>query len=127
MLRGILSNNIYVKVYENRFVLKKLEDGARPVTITADEPFTTKRLLVGQFAAAERTLKRGFKELFSGNWFSSSPVVVIHPMVKVEGGLSEVEDRVFRELAAGAGARKVVVWLGHELSDAEVKQQATGT
>jgi hypothetical protein len=124
MLRSLLSNDVYVKVYENRLVLKKLEDGARPITVTANEPFTTKRLLVGQFAAAERSLKRGFKELFSSNWLSPSPVVVIHPMEKVEGGLSEIEDRIFRELAAGAGARKVVVWLGHELSDAEAKQRA---
>jgi len=40
-----------------------------------------------------------------------------------EGGLSEVEERVLRELAMCAGASKVVVWVGHELSDAEVKEK----
>lgn len=127
MLRSLLSNDVYVKVYENRLVLKKLEDGARPITVTANEPFTTKRLLVGQFSAAEDLLKRGLNELFSSNWLSPSPVVVIHPMEKVEGGLSEIEDRLFRELAVGAGARKVVIWLGHELSDAEAKQRAASS
>ncbi len=124
MFKSLLSNDVYVKVYENRFVLKKLEDAARPTTIISSEPFTTERLLVGQFAVAERTLKQGLKELFSQRWFSPSPVIVMHPLDKVEGGLSEVEDRVFRELAMAAGARKVVVWLGEELSDAEAKQQA---
>ena len=38
-------------------------------------------------------------------------------MEMTEGGLSQVEDRVFRELAAGAGAKEVLVWVGDELSD----------
>lgn len=118
------NNDVYVKVYENRFVLKKLGDSARPVTVVADETFTTTRLLVGQFAAAERALARGMKELLSNRWLSPRPVVVIHPMEKVDGGLSEIEERIFRELAAGAGARKVALWLGRELSDSEAKQQA---
>lgn len=41
-------------------------------------------------------------------------------MERCEGGLSQVEERVLHELAAGAGARKVVVWVGAELSDGEV-------
>jgi len=39
----------------------------------------------------------------------------------IEGGLSEVEERALREVAMAAGASKVVVWVGHELSDAEVR------
>ena len=124
MFEKLLTKAIYVKVYENRFVLKLLEDGERPITVVATEPFTTKRLLVGQFMAAERTLKKGFADIYSGNWFSPSPAVLIHPLEKIEGGLSEVEERVLKELAAGAGARKVTVWVGHELSDAEAQQRA---
>ena len=44
----------------------------------------------------------------------------------IEGRLSEVEERVLRELAMGAGASKVVVWVGHELSDAEVQEKLDG-
>jgi len=58
--------------------------------------------------------------------FTASPGVVIQPMEITDGGLSEVEERVFRELAMGAGAAKVVVWLGHELSDLEVKGKLDG-
>jgi len=118
------SNNVYVKVFKDRFVLRRLKDGAPAVTVTADAPFTTRRLLVGQFAAAERSLKRGLTELFAGSWFSPSPVVVIQPMEMIEGGLSEIEDRALRELVMGAGARKVVIWIGHELSDFEANELA---
>lgn len=124
MFENLLTKAIYIKVYENRFVLKLLEEGESPITVVASEPFTTKRLLVGQFMTAQDALKRGFKEIFSGKWFFPSPAVVIHPLEKIEGGLSEVEDRVFKELAAGAGARKVTVWVGHELSDKEAHQRA---
>ena len=41
-------------------------------------------------------------------------------MEMIDGGLSQVEERAFIELATGAGARKVVLWIGHELSDQEV-------
>jgi rod shape-determining protein MreB len=44
-------------------------------------------------------------------------------MEKIDGGLSQVEDRVLKDLALSLGAQKVVVWIGHELSDNEVKQK----
>ena len=122
ILKSLLPKNVYVKVYENRFVLKVLEEGALPVTVNPTESFTTNRLLVGQFAVAESALRKGIKDAFRSRWLSASPVVLIHPIEKVEGGLSEVEERVFRELAASAGARKVVVWTGPELSDAEAER-----
>jgi hypothetical protein len=43
-----------------------------------------------------------------------------------EGGLSEVEERVLKEVAIGAGASKVVVWVGRELSDGEVREKLNG-
>ena len=39
----------------------------------------------------------------------------------VEGGLSEIEERILKEVAIGAGATKVVVWVGAPLTDADVK------
>ena len=83
--------------------------------------FTTTRLLVGQFRVAQTALKEAIGKLIGGGLFAASPQVVIQPLDMTDGGLCEVEERVFRELAVGAGAAKVVVWLGHELSDSEVK------
>lgn len=44
-----------------------------------------------------------------------------------EGGLSGIELRAIRELAFGAGARKVVIWEGKTLTDNEVIEKATNT
>ena len=37
-----------------------------------------------------------------------------------EDGLSQVEERAFREVAVAAGASKVLVWTGPELVNSEV-------
>ncbi|MBI5461359.1 MAG: 1-pyrroline-5-carboxylate dehydrogenase [Gammaproteobacteria bacterium] len=119
MFRNPFKNTLYIKVHPNRFDLKHIESG-KSLSAVSPTPFTTSRLLVGQFLAAHETLKAAIKSLYAGQLFAPSPVAVIHPLEKCEDGLSEVEERALHELAAGAGARKVVVWVGHALSDSEV-------
>jgi len=119
----LLTGVVYVKVSKNQFRVRHVVDN-KEIVVSAIEPFTTTRLLVGEFAVAEKYLKDGIKKLHEGRWFAASPVIIIQPLEMIEGGLSQVEERVLRELAAGAGARKVFVWVGHELSDQEVIQRA---
>jgi rod shape-determining protein MreB len=91
--------------------------------VQAPEPFTTSRCLIGQFVRAETLLKEALKRLPKDGFLRLATRIVIHPVDMVEGGLSEVEERVFREIALGTSAAKVVVWVGHPLSDAEVKEK----
>lgn len=123
MFGGRFSNTVYVKVYPNRIELKHIESGNGAVEV-AREPFTTRRLLVGNFTSAIATMADGMRKMRKAKWFEPKPIVIIQPMEKVELGLSEVEDRTFRDLAASSGARKVSVWVGHELSDSEVIAKA---
>ncbi|HZF26667.1 MAG TPA: hypothetical protein VEZ88_10435 [Steroidobacteraceae bacterium] len=117
---GAFSNTVYVRISKNRFRLRNIGTGAE-ADVTPTPGFTTTRLLVGQFRVAQAALKEAMGKLIGGGLFAASPGVVIQPLEMTDDGLSEVEERVFRELAAGAGAAKVVVWLGHELTDSEVK------
>lgn len=126
MFRKLIANTVYVKVLQNRFELRHIESG-KTSSVLSPKAFTTKRLLVGQFSEAEEALQKGMKELAHGNLLLMRPIVVIQPMKKIEGGLSQVEERTLQELAAGAGARKSVVWVGYELSDAEVLSRANGS
>jgi rod shape-determining protein MreB len=48
--------------------------------------------------------------------------MVMHQLYLAEGGLCEIEDRILRELALGAGAREVFVWSGEPLT----KEQLVG-
>src|SRR2546421_721746 len=77
-------------------------------------------MLVGNFTIAESLLKRGMKQI-NASRFSPAPSVLIHTLERVDGGLNQVEQRLYRELALGAGARRAVVWSGDTLSDIEVK------
>jgi hypothetical protein len=125
MLRNIFSNTVYIKVHPNRFEVKAIETG-KSLVLNSPQAFTTRRLLVGQFSVANDLLNKGMKQLQAGRLFVLKPLVVIQPMAMVEDGLSEVEERVFHELAASMGARKLKVWVGHELSDSEVLEHAKG-
>ncbi|TMH81442.1 MAG: 1-pyrroline-5-carboxylate dehydrogenase [Betaproteobacteria bacterium] len=119
------SNAIYVRVSKNRFRLKNIGTGAE-ADVTPTPGFTTTRLLVGQFRGAQTALKEAMGKVIGKGLFTASPGVVIQPLEMTDGGLSEIEERAFRELAVGAGAGKVVVWIGHELSDSEVKGKLDG-
>ena len=44
------------------------------------------------------------------------PEVIMHPMEKLEGGITDIECRVYRELALGAGAIEVHLHVGDELT-----------
>lgn len=126
MLANLFSSTLYVRVRRNQFQIRSLESKA-DATVVAQTPFTTARLLIGQFLVAEQALKGALKQLAKGRFLLASPHVVIHPMEMVDGGLSEIEERIFHEIAKGAGASKVVVWVGHELNDAEVREKLNGT
>lgn len=122
----MLSKTLYVRVRQNRLTVRHIES-AMEFEVAPAAPFTTQRLLVGHFKNAEAAMKEGFLTALGGSWFRPSPAVVIHPLEKTEGGLSEIEERILHELAIGAGAMKVVVWVGDQLSDAQVKEKLKGS
>ena len=121
----MFSNNVYVRIRKNQFQLRNLESAA-DLTVMASEPFTTTRCLIGQFGLAESLLRKALERLPKSGFLAVAPRMLVHPLEMVEDGLSEVEERVFREIALGAQASKAVVWVGHVLSDAEVKEKLRG-
>ena len=84
--------------------------------------FRHPRTLLADFTVAEQTLKYFLKMVLPGSFLAPSPVVVIHPQAVLDGGLTQIEIRAFAELGTGAGARKVFVWEGPELSKEELRE-----
>lgn len=83
---------------------------------TVSNPFSHPRLLVGNFGNAERVLSHAIRAVHQAQFIPPSPVVIMHPLEKLEGGLTDIECRVFRELALGAGAREMHLHVGDPLS-----------
>jgi len=88
-------------------------------------PFAHPRTLISDFTCAEVVLKGFFKKLASGlsglaRAFQISPIFIIHPCIEPEGGFTQVELRALHELCLGAGAARVKIWQGRELTDEEL-------
>jgi hypothetical protein len=110
---------IYLKISINKVWVKQLE-GQTVVELHADEPFTTERVLIGNFDSALSVTKAAIKQVNSGKRRWVTPKLVIHPLEYIEGGLSPAEKRLFWELGASANSFDVRVWEGAELSDIQV-------
>jgi rod shape-determining protein MreB and related proteins len=101
--------DIKAEIYLNRIVVEY--DGEQR-TFTPERPFSNTRMLVADFAAAERCLKSALAEMKVFGIFSFlHPKLCIHPMEKTEGGLAEVEKRILVEVGRGAGAKKVEIFI----------------
>ncbi len=78
-------------------------------------PFSHPRSMVSSFTYAEKIINHAVNELH-GLVFQPAPRIVMHQLEKNEGGLTEIEERVLRELAIGAGAREVLVFQGAQIN-----------
>lgn len=84
--------------------------------ITLVHPLDHSRLLIADFAYAERLLRYGIASAYEKSLLPRSPVLIIQPMEKTEGGITDIERRMYTELGLGAGARKVYVHDGAPLA-----------
>lgn len=105
-------NDLVAYVQRKHMEVVNLKDGK---AARGEGAFTTTRLLVGEFKVADELLTRLVKEVKSKRLFSSRPRLLVQPLEMTEGGLSEVEERLFLELGVGAGARHVKVQVGPKL------------
>ncbi|MBW9266145.1 MAG: rod shape-determining protein [Candidatus Thiodiazotropha sp. (ex. Lucinisca nassula)] len=83
--------------------------------VTVLNPFSHPRSMVASFTFAEKIIQHAIRELHQ-SIFRPAPRVIMHQLEKNEGGLTEIEDRVLRELALGAGAREVIVYSGAKIN-----------
>lgn len=75
-------------------------------------PFSHPRSLINDFLVAEKMLQHIFRTLLGKKLISPTPRVVVHPMEKIEGGMTMIESKAFTEMALGAGAREAVLHHG---------------
>ena len=115
---------LYVQVLENKFIIQVLDNNESREIFLPEKNFTTKRLLVGDFSAAQDCLSKAIKRLAPKKLFTrKTAAVVMNPMEMYKGGLSEVEERILNELAFSSGAIKVALHTGATLTAKEAKHK----
>lgn len=100
---------------------KRVAIGSRASSASSSDvevinPFSHPRSLLAHFKAAELLLEGIFEKLGAEGLFSAPSNLVLQPMEKNQGGLTEVEISAFQALGLSAGARRVYVYQGPELT-----------
>jgi hypothetical protein len=115
---------VYVKVYTDRMDITRLDTG-ESLSRAATEKFSNTRLVVANFNIADEFARNMIRELLkSGAMFQSQLKMLIQQMEKLEGGVSEVEKRVLRDLGERCGAKLVMLAEEtRELSGSEALQR----
>ncbi|WP_100658832.1 rod shape-determining protein [Alteromonas flava] len=89
----------------------------------AVNPFSHPRALLSDFYVGEVLLKHIFLKLSSNKYIRPNPKVIMHPMEKTEGGLTQIEKRAYRELALGGGAKEIKIHVGSTLNVHNLKYE----
>ncbi len=99
-------------------IVKAIGKEAKSLTspnIRVLNPFKHSRSFIADFMCAEKILQHGIYTMHKSK-IRPAPRVIIHQLEKTDGGLTDIEERVLRELALGAGAREVVIYLGCKIN-----------
>ena len=112
------TNILYIQIWEHRIRITRFPDGevferTPPTTLN---PFSHPRTVLSDFAHAEAFMKQCITETNDYRLAKTSPIVVMQPMEKIDGGLTAIERRAFLELGYAAGAREVHVHTGQALN-----------
>lgn len=116
MVTGLIKATVYVQIRKNQFDMKYVEEN-KQTSLTAFPPFTTQRLLIGEYGAAEHLFKKCIKELIGSVWIPPMFRIVMHPLEMTEGGLRQIEERVLQQLASSMQPRTIKVHVGQALSN----------
>ncbi|MBI6528540.1 hypothetical protein JEP40_05265 [Proteus vulgaris] len=96
---------IYIKVYKNRIEIRDIHT-QKEASVARN--FSHSRMLIGDFYPAVEAIHIALKDhgINPFSLFYKKRNVVIHPLEKIEDGLSKVEIRLFNEIIISGFNRK---------------------
>jgi len=149
MFDGLFKNTIYVKIKPDLIVVRLIEakkeiqskpivafDSKHKVLAVGDEAlklqdpiydqitivngFDHPRVIMRDFEAASISIKYFLTKLINRAAILR-PIMILHPLQNLDGGISQAEVRMLMDVGIAAGARVAMVWTGRELSDYEIE------
>lgn len=114
---GSLKSNQILAVGQEAIELQKYQES----NILLLNGFEHPRTIISNFFVAELTLKHFVEKTGQERTSLISPKLIIHPLEKLEGGLTQIETRALLELGMQVGAREVYLYCEeNSLSDEEI-------
>ena len=115
----IFDERPYIAIGKDNLVVKAIGNEAYfmlgSTEFEVSNPFSHSRLFINDFNKAEMVLRYGIEQLFKTKTIIFSPIIIIHPREKLDGGITNIECRLFKELSLSIGAREAYVHAGEVL------------
>ncbi len=112
-------NRLYIKVSKNYVEIIDVDKNIR-VSEKSEKPFSSERLLIAEFNIAENFMNDLILKLKAKSSINRYSSILFHPLDYTEGGIAEVENRIFLEIAERLKGKIVKVWEGKELTNSQV-------
>ncbi len=120
VLKRLFKDNfLYVKLWKNEAQITDVLNG-KSTREKSNIEFSNDRLLIADFYKAISFLKSLINKVKKDSLVKRYNSILVHPMELIEGGISEVELRIFVETFESVGGRVVKVWDGEELDRKQV-------
>ncbi|MDD1779822.1 rod shape-determining protein [Enterovibrio sp. ZSDZ35] len=88
--------------------------------VTISNPFSHPRSIISDYKAIQPLLRHAIAQVVKTGVLMPRIQVILHPMEKVEGGITEVEKKALCEMAYHAGVKSAFVYWGETLEEAQL-------
>ena len=88
--------------------------------ISLENGFSHSRVIMNDPFVAEMAINYFLRKLSKNKWTFIRPLIVFHPLIQLEGGLTGTEAMALYHIGMLAGGREIYVWSGRELLEEEI-------
>ena len=122
MFKFLKPDIFYIKVYINAVEIKNIRTGAI-LKRESEKPFSHQRLIIGDIETAQTFIASVIQDITGTKIkvLNKTIKIALQPMENIQGGLSKIEKRSFRDISDFCGAMEVSI-LDHRrnASDSEI-------
>ncbi|SKA52434.1 rod shape-determining protein [Enterovibrio nigricans] len=90
--------------------------------VTISNPFSHPRSLVSDYKAFQPLLRYAISQVVKMGILKPRIQVILHPMEKVEGGVTELEKKALCDMAYNAGVKSAFVYWGEALEETHLRR-----
>ncbi|KXF83109.1 rod shape-determining protein [Enterovibrio coralii] len=90
--------------------------------VIISNPFSHPRSLISDYKAMQPLLRYAISKVVKTGLWMPRVQVILHPMEKVEGGVTELEKKALCDMAYNAGVKSAFVYWGDTLEETQLRR-----